>query len=268
MPDSIDVRRLTALLRTKGEWGRPVHLPEVDSTNTEVIRRGAPWTPVLSDHQTAGRGRLGRAWQEVPGSGLAVSVLVPAVDPPGWLPLAVGLALREALAEVAGVEGVLKWPNDVQLPADDHRKVSGILCQSAGSVAAGVAVGVGVNVHHAREDLPTDRATSLRVVGARVGRTELAAALLGHLADLHSRLTAGGDQAKGVREAYRSACDTIGREVTVHLPNGDATLVRATGVDDQGQLLVEGPEGSDTVAAGDVQHIRAVGESPRPGARD
>lgn len=264
MPDSIDVPRLTDQLPPDTPWRGITHLAEVDSTNAEVARRGEQWAPVLADHQTAGRGRLGRDWQERPGAGLAMSVLVPAVTPPGWLPLLTGLAVREALAGV-DVAAALKWPNDVQLPADGHRKVCGILCQGAGALGAGVVVGIGINVHHGRGDLPTDTATSLRLVGAEVDRTDLAAGVLTGLARMHADLVAGGARAKGVRAAYRAACDTLGRRVVVHLPDGTREEALADGIDEDGRLVVDGPRGWTTVAAGDVQHIRAAGASRTQG---
>lgn len=261
MQNPIDVHRLSAALPPARGWGKVVHLAEVGSTNTEAQRRGSLWSPVLTDLQSAGRGRLGRSWQDRPEVSLALSVVVPAVDPPGWVPLATGLAVRAALDE-HGVHAVLKWPNDVLLPADDHRKVAGILCQQVPGQPA-VVVGVGINVDHARADLPVATATSLRLVGVRVDRTDLAASVLTHLHRIHADLAAGGERGRRVRRSYELACDTIGRRITLHRPDGGREQVEATGIDPDGRLRVTGPSGSDTVAAGDVQHIRAPGASPR-----
>lgn len=258
----IDVHRLARELSRSHEWGDPVHLDVTGSTNAEAIERALPWSPVLAELQTAGRGRLGRAWQEVPRAGLAMSVLVPAIDRAGWLPLAAGLAVRGAL-EQHGVRAGLKWPNDVLLPDDEDRKVCGILCQLLPG-GGGIVVGIGINVHHDRDRLPVATASSLRLVGAEVDRTALAADVLRRLRALHEDLVAGEERAKGVRRAYRDACVTIGREVDVHRPDGSVDRVTATGVDDEGRLAVTGEGGSDTVAAGDVQHIRPAGTPPRP----
>lgn len=88
--------------------------------------------------------------------------------------------------------------------------------------------------------------------------------MLLHLRRLHADLTASGDRAKGVHDAYRRACATIGRAIEVHRPDGTVEPVTATGVDDHGRLVVSGASGSDTVAAGDVQHIRPAGTSTSP----
>lgn len=262
----IDVQRLTAALSTRDTWGEVIHLAEVDSTNLEAQRRATLWSPVLAEHQHAGRGRLGRSWQDSPGAGLALSVLVPWLTPAGWLPLAAGLAVHGALAG-EGVDASLKWPNDVLLPGDEERKVCGVLCQAlpSSSPPAGVVVGIGINVVHGRGDLPVPTATSLRLVGADVDRTDLAAAVLLGLRDLYADLEGGPQRAESVRGAYRAACSTIGRMVTVHRPDGGTQEVRVTGIDDEGRLLITGAHGSDSVTAGDVQHIRPSGASPRPG---
>lgn len=262
MLTSLDVQRLARELPTSQGWGPIVHLDAAGSTNTEAAERAVVWSPVLAELQTAGRGRLGRTWHETPRAGLAMSVLVPLTESAGWLPLVAGLAVRDALAGVC-VEVGLKWPNDVLVPADGDRKLCGILCQML-PAGEGVVVGIGINVHHDRDQLPVPTATSLRLVGAEVDRTGLAAAVLQRLRALHSEVAAGGERADAVRAAYRTACVTIGRAVEVHRPDGTVDVVSATGVDDDGRLVIVGAAGSDTVAAGDVQHIRPAAAPPRP----
>lgn len=256
MADPIDVQRLTARLRPEDGWGEVVHLAEVGSTNVEASRRAVLWSPVLADHQKAGRGRLERVWEDRPGAALAMSVVVPHLSPPGWLPLAAGLAVRSALVD-AGVDAQLKWPNDVLLPRDEDRKVCGILCQAVPGV--GAVVGIGINVAQERADLPVATATSLRLVGSEVSRTDLAAGVLGHLRRWHEAMAKGGPSAASARRAYEEACSTIGRRVVVHRPDGSREEVETTGIDVDGSLRVSGPHGSATVAAGDVQHIRLPG---------
>ena len=233
-----------------------MHLAEVGSTNTEASRRGVLWSPVLADHQKAGRGRLDRVWEDRPGTALALSVVVPHLDPPGWLPLTAGLAVRSALDD-EGVTAHLKWPNDVLLPGDGDRKVCGILCQAVPGV--GAVVGIGINVAQERADLTVETATSLRLVGAEVDRTDLAAGVLTHLRRWHAAFAAGGDEAGAARRTYEAACSTLGRRVVVHRPDGSREEVETTGIEVDGSLRVSGAAGSATVAAGDVQHIRLPG---------
>jgi BirA family transcriptional regulator, biotin operon repressor / biotin---[acetyl-CoA-carboxylase] ligase len=223
------------------------------STNDEVRERPAPWRVVVADQQDAGRGRLGRAWTTTPGTSLAVSVLVPApASGASWVPLLAGLAVHRAVGEVAGVVTSLKWPNDVLVPADDDRKVAGLLCEWT---EAGVVVGLGLNVDTTRADLPLDTATSLRAAGAPgVDRAALLTAYLVQLARVLADDTGPGGAAQ---LAYVAACSSVGREVEVHEPGGVVRRGVATGVDDAGRLTVRSDTGAYAVSAGDVVHVRS-----------
>lgn len=238
-------------LEPSGPWSRVEVHASLDSTNAEATRRPDPWRVVVAEEQRSGRGRLGRHWVTTPGAALAVSAVLPA--PPGsegWVPLAAGLAVHRAVAEVAGVATTLKWPNDVLAPRAGDRKVAGILCEWVGS---GIVVGVGVNVDQTEGQLPAQVAASLRTAGAPgVDRARLLTAYLSHLAALHSQLrgTPGA-----VRAAYRVACGTIGSEVVVHGPGRDLVGL-ATGVDDDGRLCLRTSEREYAVPAGDVVHVR------------
>ena len=261
MRRSLDSEALHEALVTPGQpWtGLDVH-PELGSTNVEAARLAQPWRVVVTDHQVAGRGRLGRAWDTPAHTSVTLSVLLPAPEQGrGWMPLATGLAVRDALAEVAGVQSGLKWPNDVLLPADGERKVCGILCELQ---PAGVVVGLGINVDQDRDELPVESATSLRLAGAAdVSRERLVAAVLTQLARWHAALSGTGQDRAGVHAAYRKACLTIGREVELHVAGGEVRRVRAVGVDDEGRLVVTTGGSEYAVAAGDVVHVRpgAVG---------
>ncbi|RRD56241.1 biotin--[acetyl-CoA-carboxylase] ligase [Comamonadaceae bacterium OH2545_COT-014] len=133
-------------------------LPELDSTNSELMRRARAGhtAPVLlvAEAQRAGRGRLGRGWHSAPGASLTFSLGLP-LAPADWsgLSLAVGVALAESLHESV----TLKWPNDLWWQG---RKLGGILVETAalpeGALPAGAAglgrparyvvIGVGLNV--------------------------------------------------------------------------------------------------------------------------
>ncbi|WP_082580873.1 biotin--[acetyl-CoA-carboxylase] ligase [Phycicoccus sp. Root563] len=228
---------------------------ELGSTNAEAARLARPFHVVVTDHQQAGRGRLGRVWETPPDTSVTLSVLLPAPDAGrGWMPLAAGLAVRDAIGDVAGLEAGLKWPNDVLLPADEERKVCGILCELQ---PGGIVVGLGINVDQERDELPVDTATSLRLAGAPdTSREDLVVALLGHLARWHGELCGGPAARAGLHAAYRSACLTIGRDVELHVAGGDVRRARATGVDEEGRLVVASGGTEYPVAAGDVVHVR------------
>lgn len=242
-------------------WPRPHVLSSTGSTNADVLALAAGGAPegtvVVADEQTAGRGRLGRAWVSAPGSGLWCSVLVrmaPGTER-GLLPLLAGVAVVEA-ARRHGVAAALKWPNDVVIdgPAFDGgpgpRKLAGILAESDGADA--VVIGIGINVAQAREDLPVAAATSLALEGATVDRADL---LVDLLTVLHGQVEGlRRDGAALAVDAYREHCLTIGRDVSVALPTGEELRGRAVGVGEDGQLHVRTAEKTVMVAAGDVIH--------------
>lgn len=242
-------------------WEVPERHASVGSTNLLALDDPRPGRVVVADHQSAGLGRRGRTWSSPPGTGMAISAVVPALPPAvvGWVPLVAGLAVVRALsASRWAVDAVLKWPNDVLLE-EGHRpgKVGGVLAQVASTGA--VVVGTGLNVDHTEEELPVPTATSWRLArggsplpdGAREAFCE---DYLRHLARLHHDL-AGGDVA-GVRAAYLERCLTLGRGVVVHRPGGGRTEGVATGLGESGALVVEGSEGRSEHHAGDVEHLR------------
>ena len=138
----LDPERVRSLLR--GGFGSPYRWErECPSTQDLVLGRGLPEGAVATaDHQTAGRGRFGRAWADEPEASLLVSVLLrpPAGGAAPQLSLVAGLATAEAVEAATGLAAALKWPNDVLLRG---RKVAGVLLeQSEGEVACGIGVNV------------------------------------------------------------------------------------------------------------------------------
>lgn len=246
-----------ALVTPGSPWtGVDVH-PQLGSTNAEAARLAKPWHVVVTDHQRAGRGRMGRSWDTPPRTSVTLSVLLPAPERGrAWMPLVTGLAVLRAIEARVGLVARLKWPNDVLLAADDDRKVCGILCELQ---PAGIVVGLGINVSQTREELPVDTATSLALAGAtEVDRQALVLAVLTELAAVHRALTGGEADREAVHAAYRHACTTVGSEVDLHLGGAAPRRVHAVGVDDEGRLVVRDGDSEYAVAAGDVVHARGV----------
>jgi len=154
----------------------------IDSTNLEALRLregGAPvGTVVVADTQTAGRGRLGRRWDDVPGRCLLMSVLLEApTHAPGLLTAAAALATAEAIEALVGVRVAIKWPNDLLA---GERKLAGVLAE--GPAGGPLAVGIGVNVNGAPEDLPPELLERATFVSHEAGREAAVAALADELA--------------------------------------------------------------------------------------
>jgi BirA family biotin operon repressor/biotin-[acetyl-CoA-carboxylase] ligase len=248
-----------ALLVPGGLWREVTVLPETGSTNADLAKvAGEPEGLVLvAEAQNAGRGRMDRRWTAPPRSGISVSVTLAPGEVPvarwGWLPLLAGVAAASAVSRVTGVDVRLKWPNDLLV---GERKLAGILAERAG---AGVVLGIGLNVTLRHEELPVPTATSLLLSGAEVtDRDPILRALLRELEDWYTRWRlAGGDaHASGLHAAYTESCATLGRRVRVELPAGPALEGPATAIDDDGRLIVTGPNGPTPVGAGDVVHVR------------
>ncbi|RNL82319.1 biotin--[acetyl-CoA-carboxylase] ligase [Halostreptopolyspora alba] len=264
---------LNRALARPGEFWREIDVcPESASTNTDLVNRAregaAQGTVLVAEHQTAGRGRLGRTFTTPPRAALTFSVLVRPDVPAGrygWLPLLMGVAAMRGISRVAELSARLKWPNDVLAPAGEGeatgRKLAGILAEAVpGSEGNAVVVGMGLNVSQEREELPVDSGTSLALEGAAcTDRDPLLRAVLRAFATCYQEWESrGGDaEASGLAPEYRERCDTIGRPVRVFLPDDRVLEGRATSVDSGGQLVVRDPHGGEhPVGAGDVVHVR------------
>jgi BirA family biotin operon repressor/biotin-[acetyl-CoA-carboxylase] ligase len=210
--------------------------PSIDSTNTWLLaeaRRGAAAGLVaVADHQTAGRGRLGRTWDAPPGANLLCSVLLRPEGGPSFVDVArVALAARAA----AGVDVALKWPNDLLL---GDAKVGGILSEVDRDA---LVVGLGLNVEWAPEGAAR--------LGEGLTRDTVLDALL---VALDGWLVA---DARVVLRAYREASATLGRSVRVELTDESFTGTAAD-ITDTGSLLVETENCIREVSAADVIHLR------------
>ena len=178
MPDSLLPARVVPLLC--GRFGRDYLYVAACASTQRLLRADDPEGALaVTDHQTEGRGRLGRSWTDAPGTSLLCSLLLRPPVPADRLPqltLVAAEACAEAIARVTGLAPGVKEPNDVLVAG---RKVAGLL----GEAAAGrVVLGIGVNANQTTEDLPSGTrlpATSLRAeLGSPVDRAALLAELL------------------------------------------------------------------------------------------
>ena len=231
---------------------------ETSSTNADVAERfraGEQEGLVLvAEHQSAGRGRMGREWVAPARSSLTASFLLVPGDVPAerwpWLPLLTGIAAASAVRRVTGVEVDLKWPNDVLAGG---QKLGGILLERVdhGGAAAAV-VGIGINCTQSADELPVPEATSLAIAtGGPVDRSALLGAMVEELAARYDEWRQGAD----LRPAYLERCATPGQDVRVAVPGGEV-VGRAVDVDEGGRLVVRTDAGEERLGAGDVVHVR------------
>ena len=222
-----------------GTLGGPlVHRSETGSTNDDargLAFAGAPHgSVVIAEHQTAGRGRVGRTWTAPPGCGLTFSVLVRMPSSRmELLPFAAALAVCEACEETAPVSCAIKWPNDVWI---EGRKAAGILIESRPQDDWAV-IGIGLNVDTAMDELAPElreTATSLRIAtGGEVDRD----AVLDVLCEQLSAWTEALHRPERVLTAFRERDALYGRRIA-WTSGGNRTSGEARGIEADGALVV------------------------------
>lgn len=244
--------------RRPGRFGEIHAFREIDSTNRYLLdaaRSGAPdGLTAVADHQTAGRGRLGRCWEAAPRSSLLASFLVRpqklAVEHVPLFPIAAAVALADAIECLTGVAVTLKWPNDVRCSG---RKLAGVLAESLsdrGTVSA-VVIGIGCNLSSGA--VPADleeTAISLQQVGGNVTRDALLFELCSGFERRLDRLGAGSSHS--LIDAFTARCETLGCRVRAETTDGVVEGM-ATAIDANGSLVVSGRR----VSSGEVVHLQA-----------
>jgi len=257
----------TELVGTGLGWRQLDVVSQTGSTNADLLARAASGIDIdgavlIAEHQTGGRGRHGRRWSASPRAQITMSVGLRVADIPaaawGWLPLATGVAVVDAVAPLldgTGVEAGLKWPNDVLAgPLDSHGKLAGILAEVARPF---VVIGLGLNVTQAPDQVDGSGATSLLDLGVKApDRDQLLRKLLRELGGrvVAWRAARGADWQ--LAADYRARSLTIGSRVRAHLPGGKELVGTAGGIDDQGRLCIEIEGQTVVVSAGDVVHLR------------
>ncbi len=234
-------------------------LAEVESTNKYLADHpGQPHrvTVVVTDNQTAGRGRQGRAWSQPPGSGLAMSVRLPVTAGYAWLgafPLLVGGVVADVIGQETGLLASVKWPNDILIAG---KKVCGILCETSHH---GVIAGIGLNLNYPEGELPAPHATSLHL-HTDIDQTLPDRLVAGIVIGLRDVVTsANGGNVATLLDAVSQKIVTIGQPVRVDFPDRSSRKGTATGIGSDGSLLLLWEDGSEgVVVAGDVWHLTSL----------
>ena len=236
--------------------GRPLlYFPTIDSTSSYVMGRAREGAPpgllVITNEQTAGRGRIGRSWRSLPGMQLEFSLLLKPSFPSHFLVMASAVAVSEAVETAAGISAGIKWPNDIEV---DGKKVGGILIETTSDFAV---LGIGLNVNGTLADDPMLRSTATTLADAAghpLSREMIFVELLQRFDLRYADLSAiGGNGAfAALHTAWRERLVTLGRRVTV-TQGGSSVSGLAEAVDAGGSLLLRRDDGSQaTVHWGDV----------------
>jgi len=277
----LDLEALRRNLQTQffGIGDRLLYLPTVESTNTLVMQlayeQPEEGLVVLTDSQTAGKGRRGRRWVDVPGCNVLMSILFRPLFPPHMLVMITSLAVVDSIADICQVTAVIKWPNDVLI---ENRKVAGILIETShdtsGRMVAVAGIGVNVNgsikelAKHASLQVPlTAIATTLEsACGHIVSREVFIARLLQYIEKSYfalqheiAELAVVGTVpnelfTRLIRERWRSQLATLGRAIEVQQGNSVISGI-AEDVDESGELLLRRHSGELVrITWGDVEY--------------
>ena len=228
----------------------------IDSTNTRakaLAAQGAPHgTVLIADHQTVGRGRLGRTFLSPAGTGVYMSVILRPGCPPAelmHLTCAAAVAACDAVEKAAGIRPGIKWTNDLVYK---NRKLAGILTElglSPRGLVDWAVIGIGINCLQKEYDFdPAIRsfAGSLAMF-APCDRAKVAAKLI----DAFSAMDLS--RKSEIMTQYKADCITLGREVSLLRGTDPVRHGRAVDIDADGALIVEfAPGVRETVNSGEI----------------
>ncbi|MDW8343105.1 MAG: biotin--[acetyl-CoA-carboxylase] ligase [Verrucomicrobiae bacterium] len=237
-----DVQQLRQRLASCCIGREIIALPSTTSTNDvafQLSQNGrSEGVVVFAETQSAGRGRLGRAWVSPNGRGLWFSVLLRPRMPTARLTVAAAVALTRVVAGQARI----KWPNDIVV---NDRKLAGILTEARGEI---VVLGIGLNVY-ADAPWPAQAISLEELLGERPDRTELAARVLMELDRCYSQAAQDFD---GLLEEWATRCVTLGKQIELQI-GGRRLVGLAYALDENGALIVRRDNGqTERVYGADV----------------
>ena len=260
MPDAattsdIDIPALESALAHRVIGNRICHYDTIGSTMDEARRLASEGasegTVVITEEQTAGRGRFNRAWVSPRGENLSFSVILkPSANQLPYMNMAATLAVARTVADCVDLQPTIKWPNDVRVGG---LKISGILIEtsieSEDAVCAIIGIGVNVNFDPSLYAEIADISTSLyRETGQRRNRTPVLRTLLEHFDEAYAAVRAG----KSLTAEWSAMLDTLGSSISLRSQHETIKGI-AESVDEQGNLLVRQADGSLYAAtAGEV----------------
>lgn len=249
--------RIKQYLRTAWLGNNIIYEESMDSTNTRAKMLGKEnvmnGTIVVTDRQTAGRGRRGRDWVSPSGNCYFSLLLRPSIhtENASRITLVAALALAEAISGVSGLDVQIKWPNDVVV---NGKKLCGILTESSADVNGlkYVVVGVGINVNQEMFDRSIeDMATSIAL---QTGRMTDCAQLIGEFLNCFEKLYdlfLKTEDLSALMESYN--CLLVNCNKEVRIIDQSERIAIALGINELGELLVRDANGNvDTILSGEV----------------
>ncbi|MCI8993953.1 MAG: biotin--[acetyl-CoA-carboxylase] ligase [Eubacterium sp.] len=263
VPEILSQKELESIRKTKWLGQKIFYYEELDSTNSaakKLAEDGAPHgSVVVTETQSAGRGRRGRSWASPRGTGIFMTyILKPEIEPANasMLTLVMAMAVAKGIGNMTGIRAAIKWPNDV---IADGKKICGILTEMSAQVdyVNYIVIGSGTNV--LTESFPPElegKAASLYMIsGKKFHRAELIEEINEQFERYYNVFMETQDMAK-LQEEYNQLLVNCGEKVKV-LGAREEYEGTAQGITARGELIVDTWEARKLVASGEVS-VRGV----------
>ncbi|GAA0178146.1 biotin--[acetyl-CoA-carboxylase] ligase [Clostridium sediminicola] len=248
-PDVLTYNEIEDLLKTESIGRKIEYYKSLDSTNNFVksnASRLEDGTVIISEEQTAGRGRLGRYWVSPMYKGVWMSIILrPDLNPiyVSKITQVAAAAVNKAFSDL-GIENKIKWPNDIIV---NNKKVCGILTEMNAEMnrVNFIVVGIGINVNLDIDDIPEDiryKATSLKIEkGIEISRKEVVSRILNTFEELYRDFAQNNDLRKSI-DICRDNSILINREVKI-IERTREYYAKVTGLNEEGHLVIIDNEG-------------------------
>lgn len=227
----------------------------IDSTNTQMkklaINGGKNHSVIVSEEQSAGRGRFGRSFYSPAQKGVYMSVLLKTGDSlqnATMITIKTAVAVRRAIAKLYDIEVAIKWVNDLYYRG---KKVCGILSEAISDFESGmievIIIGIGINV--STDNFPLEIASIATSLGLQeANRNQFIAEILNQLFAIID------EDFKLVLNEYRMASCVLHKQITFNQKGEQFTgLVRE--INDLGNLVVSSNGAEMVLTAGEVSII-------------
>ena len=263
-PDIMNQNELKSIMNTSWAGQELFYFDSIDSTNTkakELAEAGYPnGTLVVSDSQSAGKGRRGRSWESPSGTGIFMTLMLkPDINPnnASMLTLVAALAVAKAISEITGEKALIKWPNDIVM---NGKKVCGILTEMSAQFdyINHIVIGIGINVHN--ETFPdelkeTASSLMLECGGRRFRRAEIVEKTMEYFEKYYEVYLQTEDLSALVKE-YNAILVNMQKNVRVLDPK-EPFEGKAMGITPKGELIVDTWESRKLVSSGEVS-VRGI----------
>ncbi len=255
------IGKIQSHLQENHPWRNKIHWYDtIESTNTEAKRIAKQYAPhgtiLIADHQTGGRGRMGRSFHSPKEAGIYMSIILRPLCPPQellHLTCAAAVYLCDAVESAVGIRPGIKWINDLVY---EDRKIAGILTELSVSTNTGLTdyavLGIGINCHQSIADFPKEIqgfAGSLSMFAEEVSREKLAAAIIQHIYEMDQALLKQQDQ---IIYRYSMDCVTLDKQICI-TRNDERKYGTATHINHDGSLGIIWDDGTrENIQSGEV----------------